>query len=122
MPIWKSVSFFDSVFTGQLLIVNLEVSMSKLRPLNGRILVRELDRETKTKSGILLPESAKEKSNEGKVIAVAATRWENGQSIPLEVKTGETVIYSEYAGQKVKIDGEEYQILRADDVLAVIEK
>lgn len=95
--------------------------MSKLRPLSGRVLVKEVDRETKTKSGILLPESAKEKSNEGKVVAVAKTRWEGDKEIPMEVSVGDIVIYSENAGQKIKVGDIEYQILRHDDILAVVE-
>ncbi len=96
--------------------------MVKLRPLGDRILVKALDQEVKTKSGIVLPESAQEKSNEAKVVAVGPGKYNDGKLIAPEVKVNDLVLYSEYAGQKVKIDGEEYQIIREDDILAVFDK
>lgn len=96
--------------------------MAKLRPLGDRVLVKQLDKETKTKSGIVLPDSASEKSNEAEVIAVGPGKYEDGKLVAPEVKKGDVVLYSEYAGQKVKIDGTEHQIIRADDILAVFEK
>jgi chaperonin GroES len=95
--------------------------VSKLRPLGDRVLVQALEGEQKTKSGIVLPESAQEKSNQAKVIAVGPGKYDDGKLIKPEVKAGDTVLFSEYAGQKVKIDGEEYQIIRADDILALFE-
>ncbi len=96
--------------------------MSKLRPLGDRVLVKALDQEKKTKSGIVLPESAQDKSNEAEVVAVGPGKFEDGKRVAPEVKVGDTVLFSEYAGQKVKIDGDEYQIIRQDDILAVFEK
>jgi chaperonin GroES len=96
--------------------------MSKLRPLGDRLVVQELTQETKTKSGIVLPESAKEKSNEAKVVAIGPGFYQDGKLIAPDVKVGDTVLYSEYAGQKIKVDGEEFQIIRLDDVLAVLTK
>jgi chaperonin GroES len=95
--------------------------VSKLRPLSDRVLVQAIEGEQKTKSGIVLPESAQEKSNQAKVIAVGPGKYDDGKLIKPEVKTGDMVLFSEYAGQKVKIDGEEYQIIRVDDILAVFE-
>lgn len=96
--------------------------MPKLRPLGDRVIVQEVKRETKTKSGIMLPESAKEKSNEAKIVAVGPGFYQDGKLIAPDVKVGDTVMYSEYAGQKVKVDGEEFSIIRLDDILAVLEK
>jgi chaperonin GroES len=82
-----------------------------------------LEEEEKTKGGIIIPDTAKEKPIEGKVVAVGAGRIKkDGTKIPLEVKTGNRVLYAKYAGTEVKIDGEEYLIMKEDDVLAVIEK
>ena len=95
--------------------------MSKLRPLGDRVVVKALEAELKTKSGIVLPESAQEKSNQAKVVAVGPGKLnEDGEYIKPEVKEGDTVLYSEYAGQKVKIDGDEFQIIRLDDILALL--
>ena len=95
--------------------------MPKLRPLGDRVLVSPLEGELKTKSGIVLPESAQEKSNQAKVVAVGPGKHEDGKLIKPEVKVGDKVLYSEYAGQKVKVEGDEYQIIRSDDILAVFE-
>ena len=96
--------------------------MSKLRPLGDRVIVKEVARETKTKSGIVLPESAKEKSNEAEVVSVGPGKYEDGKLVAPEVKKGDVVLYSEYSGQKVKVDGVELQIIRLDDILAVLDK
>lgn len=96
--------------------------MSKLHPLGDRVVIKALDQELTTKSGIVLPESAQEKSNQGKVVAVGSGKTDdNGKKITPEVKTGDVVLFSEYAGQKVKMEGEEYQVIRLDDILAIIE-
>lgn len=93
-----------------------------LKPLGDRVVVKALEREEKTKSGIVLPDTAKEKPQEGKVIAVGTGRvLDNGQRVPLEVKEGDKVIFSKYAGTEVKIDGEEYLILSERDVLALVQ-
>lgn len=96
--------------------------MSKLRPLGDRVVVKPVEAELKTKGGIVLPESAQEKSNQAKVVAVGPGFYQEGKLIAPDIKVGDTILYSEYAGQKVKIDGEEHQIIRLDDVLAVLDK
>ena len=94
----------------------------KIRPLQDRVIVRRLEEEEKTKGGIIIPDTAKEKPIEGKVIAVGAGRIKkDGTKIPLEVKKGNRVLYAKYAGTEVKIDGEEYLIMKEDDILAIIE-
>jgi chaperonin GroES len=99
----------------------MEVYMSTLRPLGDRVVVKALDAELKTKSGIVIPESAQEKSNQAKVVAVGPGKLdEDGKFIKPEVKEGDVVLFSEYAGQKVKVNGEEFQIVRLDDILATL--
>ena len=96
--------------------------MAKLRPLGDKILVKRLEAETKTKSGIVLPDSAKEKPKQGTVIAVGeGKRLENGSRSPMNVKKNDRVLFTSYAGTEVKIDGEELLIMSEDDVLAVVE-
>lgn len=95
--------------------------MPKLRPLGDRVVVTALAAETTTRSGLVLPESAGEKSNQGTVVAVGPGKLEDGKRVAPDVKTGDIVLYSEYAGQKVKFDDAEYQIIRADDIMAVVE-
>ena len=93
-----------------------------LKPLGDRILVQRVEAETKTKGGIVLPDTAKEKPKEGKVIAIGPGRvLDSGENAPVAVKEGDKVIFSSYAGTEVKIDGEEYLIIKEDDVLAVME-
>jgi chaperonin GroES len=95
----------------------------KIRPLQDRVIVKRLEEETKTKGGIIIPDSAKEKPIEGKVIAVGKGKVaENGNLLKLDVKVGDKVLFSKYGGTEVKIDGEEYLIMREDDILGVIEK
>ncbi len=94
-----------------------------IRPLEDRILVQANEAETTTASGIVIPDTAKEKPQEGTVLAVGAGRFDDkGNRVPLDVKVGDTVIYSKYGGTEVKWGGEEYLLLSARDVLAVIEK
>jgi len=94
-----------------------------IKPLEDRIVVQANEAETTTASGIVIPDTAKEKPQEGTVIAVGPGRFDdNGNRVPLDVKTGDTVIYSKYGGTEVKYSGEEYLVLSARDVLAVIEK
>lgn len=94
----------------------------KVRPLHDRIIVQRLEEEDKTKGGIIIPDTAKEKPVEGKVIAVGAGRIKkDGTKMPLEVKKGNRVLYAKYAGTEVKIDGEEYLMMTEDDILAIIE-
>ena len=94
----------------------------KLRPLNDRILVQRLEEATTTKGGIIIPDSAKEKPAEGKVIAVGNGKLgDDGKRIPLEIKAGDRVLFGKYSGTEVKLDGEEYLILREDDILGIVE-
>jgi chaperonin GroES len=92
-----------------------------LKPLGDRLIVEVLEEEEVTASGILLPDTAKEKPQRGKVLAIGKGRWEDGQLIPLDVAIGDEIIYSKYGGTEVKISGEEYLILRESDVLAKFE-
>ncbi len=94
----------------------------KVKPLADRVLVKRIEEEEVRKGGIIIPDTAKEKPQKGEVIAVGPGRVdENGKRIPMEVKVGDKVIFSKYAGSEVKIDGEEYLIMREDDILAIIE-
>ncbi len=93
----------------------------KLRPLQDRILVQRVEEETTTKGGIIIPDTAKEKPAEGKVIAVGNGKvGEDGKRVALEIKTGDRILFGKYSGTEVKIDGEEFLIMREDDVLGVI--
>ena len=95
----------------------------KIRPLQDRIIVKRIEEEEKTKGGIIIPDSAKEKPMEGEVIAVGTGKiLENGTKQPLEVKAGDRILFGKYAGTEVKIDGVEHLIMREDDILGVIEK
>jgi chaperonin GroES len=95
----------------------------KIRPLHDRIIVRRLEEEEKTKGGIIIPDTAKEKPMEGKVIAVGKGKiLEDGKLQPLDVKAGDRVLFGKYSGTEVKIEGEEHLIMREDDILGVIEK
>ena len=95
---------------------------TKIKPLQDRILVRRLSGEEKTKGGIIIPDAAKEKPHEGKVMAVGNGKvLENGSKQPLDVKIGDRILFSKYSGTEVKLDGEEYTIMREDDILGVIE-
>jgi chaperonin GroES len=95
-----------------------------IKPLEDRIVVKTLEAEQTTASGLVIPDTAKEKPQEGEVLAVGPGRWddEGEKRIPLDVKVGDVVLYSKYGGTEVKYDGQEYLILSARDVLAVIEK
>ena len=94
----------------------------KIKPLGDRVLIKALEREEKTKSGIVLPDTAKEKHQEGRVLAVGSGKTlENGTKVALEVQVGQKVIFSKYAGTEVKLDGEEMMILNERDILAIVE-
>lgn len=98
------------------------MSKLKLRPLHDRIVVKRVKEETKTKGGIIIPDTAKEKPLEGKVIAVGNGKvLENGTKIKLDVKKGDKVLFGKYAGSDIKIDGEDYLIMREEDVMGIIE-
>ena len=95
----------------------------KIRPLQDRVIVRRIEEEEKTKGGIIIPDTAKEKPMEGKVTAVGKGKvLKDGKIHPLDVKAGDRVLFGKYAGTEVKIDGEEHLIMREDDILGVIEK
>ena len=95
----------------------------KIRPLQDRVIVKRVEEEEKTKGGIIIPDTAKEKPMEGKVIAVGKGKLlEDGKIHPVDVKAGDRVLFAKYAGTEVKIDGEEHLIMREDDILGVIEK
>ena len=95
----------------------------KLRPLHDRILVERLEEEEQVKGGIIIPDSAKEKPQQGKVIAVGnGKRQEDGSIAPLDVKAGDRILFAKYAGTEVKIDDTEYLIFREDEVLAILEE
>ena len=94
----------------------------KLRPLQDRILVQRVDEETTTKGGIIIPDTAKEKPAEGKVTAVGNGKvGEDGKRVPLEVKKGDRILFGKYSGTEVKVSGEEYLIMREEDVLGIID-
>ncbi len=95
----------------------------KIRPLQDRVIVKRVEEEEKTKGGIIIPDTAKEKPMEGKIIAVGKGKLlEDGKVHPVDVKTGDRVLFTKYAGSEVKIDGEEHLIMREEDILGVIEK
>lgn len=94
----------------------------KIRPLQDRILIKRVDEEQKTAGGIIIPDSAKEKPQEGRVVAVGNGKvGDDGKVRPLDVKKGDRVLFTKYAGSEVKLDGEEHMIIREEDVLGVIE-
>ncbi|HEV8119224.1 MAG TPA: co-chaperone GroES [Thermoanaerobaculia bacterium] len=93
----------------------------KVKPLNDRVLVRRMEAEEKVKGGIIIPDTAKEKPLEGKVVAVGSGRLDdNGKRVPLEVKVGDRVLVGKYAGQEVKIDDIEHVILREEEILGIV--
>lgn len=94
----------------------------KIRPLNDRLLVKRLEEEEKTAGGIIIPDSAKEKPAEGEVVAVGPGKLnDKGDRIALQVKAGDRVLFSKYGGTDVKLDGDDYLIMREDDILGVVE-
>ena len=93
-----------------------------IRPLHDRIIVERLEEETKTAGGIIIPDTAKEKPQQGKVIAVGkGKKTEDGKVLPLDVKVGDRILFGKYAGTEIKLDGKEFLMMREDDVLGVIE-
>ena len=93
-----------------------------IRPLQDRVIVKRLEEEEKTSSGIIIPDTAKEKPQKGEVIAVGpGKKNEDGEAQPLDVKAGDKVLFSKYAGTEVKVEGEELLIMREDDIMGVIE-
>jgi chaperonin GroES len=96
--------------------------MAKFRPLHDRLLVQRLEEEEKSRGGIIIPDTAKEKPQSGRVLAVGpGRRGDDGELVPLEVRVGDKVLFAKYAGTDIKIDGEDRIILREEDVLAIID-
>ena len=94
-----------------------------LRPLHDRVIVKRLDQETKTASGLLIPDNADQKRDQGEVLAVGpGKRDDNGKAIALDVKVGDRVLFGKYAGQTVKVDGNELLVMREEDLMAVVQK
>ncbi|MBW1680899.1 MAG: co-chaperone GroES [Deltaproteobacteria bacterium] len=94
----------------------------KVRPLHDRVIVKRIEEEETTKGGIIIPDTAKEKPVEGEIIAVGKGKvLEDGKTLPLEVKEGDRILFGKYAGTEIKIEGEEYLIMREDDVIAIVE-
>ena len=94
----------------------------KIRPLQDRVIVKRLEEEEKTKGGIIIPDTAKEKPQEGKVTAVGKGKvTEEGKVIPLDVKPGDRILFGKYSGTEIKIEGEEHLIMREEDILGIIE-
>ncbi len=94
----------------------------KIRPLHDRVLVQRIEEEEKTKGGIIIPDTAREKPQQGKIIAVGPGRIdEKGNRVPMNVKEGDRILFGKYAGSEIEIDDEQYLIMREDDILGVIE-
>jgi chaperonin GroES len=99
-----------------------ETKAMKLRPLHDRVIVKRLEEEERTQGGIIIPDTAKEKPQQGKVLAVGKGKLlDKGEVVPLMVKEGDRVLFSKYAGTEVKVEGEELLIMREDDILAVLD-
>ena len=93
----------------------------KLRPLHDRVIVKRLEQETKTASGIVIPDAAAEKPDQGEILAVGPGRREKGELIAMSVKVGDRVLFGKYSGQTVKVDGDELLVMKEDDLFAVVE-
>jgi chaperonin GroES len=94
----------------------------KVKPLHDRVIVKRTEGEEKTKGGIIIPDTAKEKPIEGKVVAVGNGKiLESGKTLPMQVKAGDKVLFGKYAGNEIKIDGEEHVIMREDDIIAILD-
>jgi chaperonin GroES len=94
---------------------------ARVRPLHDRVIVQRIKEEEKTKGGIIIPDTAKEKPQEGRVVAVGPGRQEDGKVIALGVKAGDRILFGKYSGTEIKLEGEDHLILREDDILGVIE-
>jgi chaperonin GroES len=94
----------------------------KIRPLNNRVLIKRIEELTRTPGGLFLPDTAKEKPIEGEVLAVGEGRVDdNGKLVPMAVKVGDRIVFSKYSGTEIKLEGEEYLLMREDDVLGIVE-
>ena len=97
--------------------------MTKIRPLHDRILVKRIDEEAKTKGGLIIPDTAKEKPSEGEVMAVGeGARKDSGELIPIDVKAGDIILFGKWSGTEVKIDGVEYLIMKESDIMGVLDQ
>jgi chaperonin GroES len=94
---------------------------SRVKPIHDRIIVKRIAEEDRSKGGIIIPDTAKEKPQQGKVVAVGPGKREDGKVFPLDVKAGDTVLFAKYGGTEIKLDGEDHLILREDDVLGIVE-
>ena len=95
----------------------------KIRPINDRVLVKRVEEEAKTAGGIIIPDTAKEKPQEGEVMAAGPGKWDgDGKRIALEVKAGDRILFGKYAGTEIKIDGEEHVFMREDDILGILNR
>ena len=94
---------------------------TKIRPLHDRVIVKRIEEEEKTKGGLIIPDTAKEKPQEGRVIAVGPGKQDDGKVIPLGVKAGDKILFGKYSGTEIKLDGEEHLIMKEDDILGIIE-
>jgi len=99
-----------------------EIAKMKIKPLHDRVIVKRVEEEEKTKGGIIIPDTAKEKPVEGKVVAAGDGKiMEDGKKVPLEVKKEDRVLFGKYAGTEINIDGEEHLIMKEDDIIAIVE-
>lgn len=97
--------------------------MASIRPLQDRVIIRRIEEGEQIRGGIIIPDTAKEKPQEGEVIAVGeGKKLDSGERVPLDIKAGDRVLFGKYAGTEIKLDGEEYLIMREDDILGVIER
>ena len=94
---------------------------AKIRPLHDRVIIKRIEEEEKTKGGIIIPDTAKEKPQEGRVVAVGPGKHEDGKRIPLDVKAGDKILFGKYSGAEIKLNGEEHLILREEDILGIVE-
>ncbi|MBI1993628.1 MAG: co-chaperone GroES [Deltaproteobacteria bacterium] len=94
---------------------------TKIRPLHDRVIIKRVEEEEKTKGGIIIPDTAKEKPQEGRVVAVGRGKREDGKVIPLDVKAGDKILFGKYSGTEIKLNGEEHLIIREEDILGIIE-
>ena len=94
--------------------------MANIRPLHDRVIVKRVKEEEKTKGGIIIPDTAKEKPQEGVVVAVGTGRYDKGQHVPMSVKEGDRVLFGKYSGSDIKIDGEEFLILKEEEIFGIL--
>jgi chaperonin GroES len=113
--------FHTNLSSGPAARENSGDSDMKVRPLNDRVLVKRVEEADKTAGGLFIPDSAKEKPQRGKVLAVGSGRYENGQRVALDVKKGDEVLFGKYGGSEITVDGEDLLILKEDDILGVLQ-